>query len=1075
MLEAATKSIRHLVNNRKYWCLFFAFLAINFVVIHRNAVEPGVILASDFTRAEDFGKFVLSQRYPLWSEYGQTSNLPWIGQLGLFAPAIIISSIIDNIPSTVVYVAYYVVLGSLSGVFSFKLAEYVMVRLKLKPRFEFPLASSLFFMFATFVAETTFQPGIAYLIYLSPLFLYALIRGVEEGKLSYLLLCSFIYSLWAAASHYLAFGLIIILSYIVYDLLYRIVIQRFSGFSAFKRAAWYTLIVLGPFVALSSYWLIPNIAYSGLALYPNLLTAQDPEILHRNIDIINVFSLKGLFLLHEIYPESQLAYINILSIMLTVIAVSSLLLYKPTKLVIYLAILLVVSVIISVIPRYLPELYSWFIFDIPGSFLYSWVFRAPKFHWFMSIPIAVMISLSGLWIYQSLHNQKKRFSKAFPPIFIAIVLVLSLGSNYILLTGDFNGWHRSYDLPEDYSDVLAYLEKQDKNYKSIWGPAYLDLNSTWANNSRIIALEEQISPTSTFSSDTVGGKGTLNNYLYPLIFGMRFPYGSMVYEEQTNNLNEFLGPINVKYIVLHDDIPFLGNRIDKLSTALDKQEGLESKDFGFITLYTTKDVAPQFSTKQNTMLVQGGGLLKLDSLFSTKSITSNNTGVLFSDISLDQNREMWDSSHTLIPVNELSYAEYMLDKNDVIVIIPSAYTNDFAPERVWSNSPANTPQFLNGLKRSGIELPYQFDYGKNIVFTSANTNTTQLAIPLSVSGPGEYKVLLRYFANDKGGLLNLDLNGQPLTLETKSHLNRFVWTDLGTLRLSQGTQKLSIENRNGLNALNLVALIPAEKYEQYKAEFTNSLVDKDIIHIFEAESDFNSNARTSSVVHDIDYSNGRAIELRTGEVLSTRFEILKDGNYHLAIYGEGTITVYIDGVTSHTINLVDGVAHNETVSFDSGNHYIEITSTDSMNSSYLDSLSIASIRTDDNQSSLVQEQHPGEEAIIRYNKIDPTSYEVSVEAESPFMLAFAEGYDERWTAEVEETSTGIKKIYKPLPLYGAINGFMIDAEEGEYVVHIKYAPQEIFSVSAGISAASYAFVIVYLIRGHLIFARGRNN
>jgi hypothetical protein len=42
--------------------------------------------------------------------------------------------------------------------------------------------------------------------------------------------------------------------------------------------------------------------------------------------------------------------------------------------------------------------------------------------------------------------------------------------------------------------------------------------------------------------------------------------------------------------------------------------------------------------------------------------------------------------------------------------------------------------------------------------------------------------------------------------------------------------------------------------------------------------------------------------------------------------------------------------------------------------------------------------------------------------------AFAEAYDERWTAEVEEGSNGIKKMYKPLPLYGAINGFFIDTE-----------------------------------------------
>ena len=440
---------------------------------------------------------------------------------------------------------------------------------------------------------------------------------------------------------------------------------------------------------------------------------------------------------------------------------------------------------------------------------------------------------------------------------------------------------------------------------------------------------------------------------------------------------------------------------------------------------------------------------------------------------------MWNSSDTLIPEKELSYAEYMLNKSDVVVISPSAYTNHFAPLELWSISSTNRPTFLNELKRSDIELPYQFDYGKNIVFTSANNS--HLVIPISILDAGEYKVLSRYFANEKGGLLDFDMGGKSLRLDTKSHLNRFVWTDLGTLGLSEGTQTLSIENRNGFNAVNLIALIPSEKYEQYKAEFINTLRDKEIIHVFEAESDFNFDESATRVVRDIgNYSNGKALELSTQDLASTKFEILKEGKYNLSIYGKGTITLNIDGIIRRTINLVEGGgAHIEPIALNSGNHYIEIAPANGTNLSYLDSISIDLIKSDDDegQSSLL-EQHGGqqsEKTIIRYHKIDPTNYEVSVKAESPFMLAFAEAYDERWTAEVEEISTGIKKTYKPLPLYGTINGFRIDTE-GEYVVHIKYTPQETFYAGAWISAISYAFVIVYLIRPHhLIFPRSRNN
>src|SRR5919106_6026001 len=954
MLEAATRNILHIAHNRKYWCLFFLFLAINFVM-RGSLVEPGLILANDFTRAEDFNSFVSSHLYPTWDEHAQRSNLLGLTQVDLYTPAIIVSSVIDT-PNTIIYLVYFVVLGSVSGVFSFKLAEYVMVRMNLKPRFEFAIVSSLFFMFATFVVGTAFHPGITFSFYLSPLVFYLLIKGVEEDRISYLLLSSVIYALLAHGLHFVVFGLIIILSYIVYDLLYRILVQRFRSFSSLKRAAWYTLIIIGPFIALNSYWLIPNLYFSGLSLNPNLIAEESSNRLYRNSDIINIFSVRA-SILKSFYPysESELTYMNILSITLTVIAVSSLVLYKPNKLLIYLATFLALSAITSVVPHYLPDLYNWLIFEMPGSSFYSWVFRVPRFSYFMIIPISVMLSLSSFRIYQIFLNRQRtrRFSKAVGSVFLAVVLVFSLVPNYILLTGDFNGLHRSHELPRDYMDMLAFLEKQEdsdvENYKSIWGPRYAGSNSSWSNNP-IGRLEEQISPINTFN-----GKQTLNNYIYPVIFGIRYPFDSIVYDGQTNNLNEFLSPLNIKYIVVHDDIRSLRNKIDKMSTALSNQKGLESTQFGSGSthIYTIKEPAEQFSIKQNTILIQGGGLLRFDSVFRAEDIIvnssgnnngknnteatalSNSIGVFFSDMSLEQNPEMWNLSDTLIPEKKLSYAEYMLDKNDVIVIPPSAYTNNFAPLELWSETLMNRPSAgLSSLSlelhRRGIELPYQFDYGKNIVFTSANNSKLAIPISLSEAGGREYKVLLRYFANEKGGLLDFNLGGKSLELETKSHVNRFIWADLGTVGSSseQGTQTLSIENRNGFNALNLIALVPNEKYEQYKAEFINSLHDKDIIHILEAESDFNflDRAGLSRVVSDIDYSNGKGLELRSaGHIASAEFEILKDGKYDLAVHGNGTITAYIDGVTNRTINLVEGEPHIESIELNSGNHFIGIT------------------------------------------------------------------------------------------------------------------------------------------------------
>jgi hypothetical protein len=98
--------------------------------------------------------------------------------------------------------------------------------------------------------------------------------------------------------------------------------------------------------------------------------------------------------------------------------------------------------------------------------------------------------------------------------------------------------------------------------------------------------------------------------------------------------------------------------------------------------------------------------------------------------------------------------------------------------------------------------------------------------------------------------------------------------------------------------------------------------------------------------------------------------------------------------------------------------------------------------------------------VINYTKINPTKYEVKVNATKPFMLSFAEAYDPLWEARIYKDGEKVE-VVKSIPLYSVINGFWID-ETGDLEIEIRYKPQEWFEVGLWISVTTFIGCIGYL-------------
>jgi len=336
------------------------------------------------------------------------------------------------------------------------------------------------------------------------------------------------------------------------------------------------------------------------------------------------------------------------------------------------------------------------------------------------------------------------------------------------------------------------------------------------------------------------------------------------------------------------------------------------------------------------------------------------------------------------------------------------------------------------------------------------TKPVTLEIPFKVDKDDNYKLFIRYFKNQKGGEIKVYLNSKSIEIKTKDQLNKFVWKDLGTFYLEKGEHKIVLENVKGFNAVNLFALIPESEYNKAKEDVEKLLQNKTIIYLFEAESDlYRENAEVSKEFGG-NASNGEVLKFVKDGKAWQNLEVIKEGNYRLALRGKGYFKVSIANknfeLKSNSLDFV----YTPLFRIPKGKHRLEIFAS---KGSYLDVIWLYSTETNQTIDQLFEvREKPAE--VLNYTKINPTLWKVKVNATKPFMLSFAEAYDPLWEARIYKDGKLVEKV-RSIPLYSVINGFWID-KTGELEIVIRYTPQDWFEIGLIISAITFVSCIGYL-------------
>ncbi|MBA7612549.1 hypothetical protein ES703_19785 [subsurface metagenome] len=202
------------------------------------------------------------------------------------------------------------------------------------------------------------------------------------------------------------------------------------------------------------------------------------------------------------------------------------------------------------------------------------------------------------------------------------------------------------------------------------------------------------------------------------------------------------------------------------------------------------------------------------------------------------------------------------------------------------------------------------------------------------------------------------------------------------------------------------------------------------------------------------------ISLWPPEAATTSIDILKDSHYRIGVLAPMgpasqpiTLRVNDQEVEIDLASDEEGLkwAYSEPIFLYTGEHELEVYKGDAA----IDRLIIFSTNSEETLDDIFQAGN-SPATVASWEEISATKYVVHVDAQSPFMLAFAEAHNSHWVAKVNG------KEYKSQPLYAVINGFWID-ETGELEITIEYKPQRWFDYGAIISMVSllgaFAFVV----------------
>jgi len=771
-----------------------------------------------------------------------------------------------------------------------------------------------------------------------------------------------------------------------------------------KKSIEFFLLPITICIILNLFFIFTYFIHSGFN-YPVSITIDILIILSRYGELINLFTFSNNW-----WPQIPDQIFNNIYFQLTSLAISILALLLPSYSAIRLKgkdrIILILTLLLSLIIMVVAQgqrndFILWLLHILGEHGLLNLL--GPFREWArISILLPTLYILAMTIGFSGLTNKEKNAIVLLLNIFIYMNVIFSPSLTYITKV------YAPVYVPEEYYELSRAI---DDIHKTLWiypTNAY-NIHGTWRYSWN---ENKAISPILEYG------------------MGSTYPNGIETIEKikERETPPNLLNALNIRYIIKRTDI--LGASNFKVNYSW-----LNCTEYAYLTVCVNRDATSPFSA-YDTAVFAYDDLEKLLPLTKYSSIPTTST---------------WDNRLGYVLLDELlSLKLYLLVMNhSAIVIQPVLFSYRYNAERAWSKAWTTDPlhaEWHPYLSALGIEN-WQTDFGLGLVFTTAEG--ASLPIKFQVKRTGGYHVFVRLFENQKGGQLQISIGGKVIAINTTNQLNRFVWKYLGYFNLEGGSHTITLKNIKGLNAVNVILLATDRQLKESEAEVEKYLINRTIIYIF--------------TVNDLYYKYGEVKEgllsLLPNGIAWQTVEIPKEGGYVIALHSRGIVEVRLGNYTYLVNSTTLQINYLGPLSLNKGTYRLELHPLTN-NTCLIESVWIYS---SDGRSldlyTLLRTEKPAE--IENYTKLDPTRWEVYIRAQRPFLLTFAETYDPNWKAYIYINETFVQES-SPIQLYGAINGFWINAT-GNLRVIIIYTPQNLFELGWRISILMIIIILAYSI------------
>ncbi|WP_456416245.1 hypothetical protein [Methanocaldococcus sp.] len=773
----------------------------------------------------------------------------------------------------------------------------------------------------SFMIGDSFWMGIQFSYIVLPWIILCINKIILDRKLRYIPICALLMII-NVDEHFLWAGFPIILA-LYSGFIFLIKSIKGKKIDFYPILSFFSLMIL--FVLLILYKII--IRFLSFSSYSYALTRLGLDICWRHATILNMLRAMSHMSLPHIYvpPEHSIfQFLNSLmplTLIIPVIAFLALLFYRKNWIVLFYSILLIISILPFYVGSPFKWIHYWIFFNTPiGPAFRTW--RIPDAY--IALSLSILMAFSLYHIFEKLYKSRKQV--LIGCLTIGILFIFCIYS-WPLLTGDVNGYLSPVKVPKEYNSAHNYFTNISGIYRIISIPDFSHSYGPNSNFKPFWSPKLGMIPSFLFYSSpkpTIpdGWSGVSWNPYYK--FTLSYYYWSLLRKGDVNALSHFLGWVNIKYIVIHNDIPNITKRVENSIKLLNCSENfnLVFHD-GFMYIFENNLTKGEIYTPPQLILVDGG--YRAVNKFYDSINDSNTYGFIF----IDQGISPKLINNIKIILTDKSKSQLIKDlvcniifeQYPKFIIYPYKYVVDFDPKNKWSRASLLDAEnqvwhpFVNWKNYA-----WDFDYMKGIVFTINSKD--KFTIPIKIEKKNSYVLLIRYLVSEKGGLLKVDVNGQQFKIDTLGNYNGFLWKVIKLGTLQKGVYKLTVQNVNGFNAVNLFVLIPEKDYVKSQKEAEKLLQNKTVIYIFEAESDlYKSN---SKIIKSPEASNGELIILKNGKVWQY-VNIVKNGTYRIALKGIGKFKVKIGNysfiINSNNLNFT----YTPTFYLNKGKYKLEVT------------------------------------------------------------------------------------------------------------------------------------------------------